>query len=178
MPAPGAASAVTVTARGASATEALARAALVAEQIANDDIMMAVLPERSIAAIAAVKRLSLAAAEGPDALRDAWSEMRGPGRDRIARVLARETMHESACEEVGFLPFAALAAKYGPGIAKAAYKKISSKVKERRAKKARAAAAARARAAAAARARAAAAREPVEQDESDEPVDEMTEAAE
>jgi hypothetical protein len=110
--------AMAITALGPSQASALTRAALLAEYIAGDPTMMAMLPRNTISAIAAIKRLSTAAMMGPEEFQEAWQELRGPGQERLARALHIEQVSE----EVGILPLVLLAAKYGPTIANAAHK--------------------------------------------------------
>lgn len=134
--APDVGSVITVAGIGSSMARALRRASSVAKRISNDPVMSALIPPQARAAIAAADKLSAAAEGGPPALREAMSQFSGPGAERLARVLASMNGAE---REVGFLPAALLAAKYGPGIARAASKAL----KARKARKAKAKAAAR-----------------------------------
>lgn len=94
---------VSVVASGNSKAEALARAALIAERIASDPVMSALLPPGALPAIKAAKVLASAANRGPHALRSLMRRIRGPGKLRLAEVLHVEATE--ADREVGWNPF-------------------------------------------------------------------------
>lgn len=133
---------ITVAGIGDSKTEALAKAALLAERIASDPVLSAVLPPGTLAAIRVTKGLAAASAHGVRTLRSFWSRLQGPGKQRLANALA--TDHGvSDLGDVGFswkkaAMFAAnpmLAAQYfgGKKAGKYAVKKIKRKLAQRRA---------------------------------------------
>jgi cytochrome c551/c552 len=92
---------ITVAGIGDSRTEALANAARIAERIASDPVLSAVLPPQALPAIKAVKGLAAASKLGPRALRAVWSRLSGPGKQRLAAALAED--HGGA--EVAWHPF-------------------------------------------------------------------------
>lgn len=94
---------ITVQSKGASKADALHQAALIAEHIANDPILMAVLPPGVPAAILATKKLASAAKLGGSALKSLWHTLRGPGKKRLAKVLHTE-QQQMAVADVGW-PF-------------------------------------------------------------------------
>jgi len=138
---------------GDDKADALAKAALLAERIAQDPVMSSIMPPEALRAIRVAKVMAAAAKRGPDALRSIWGRIRGPGKRRLARVLHAEAVELSGYpgewmwaeefvgddgDELGILPFAVLAAKYGPIVARkmyAAYKR--RKAAKRRAKAAK-----------------------------------------
>lgn len=170
---------------GDDKADALQKAAVLAERIASDPVMQALMPPGALPAIRAARALASAAQAGSAPLRSLWGKLRGPGKRRLAKVLHAEAVkHERVADvgggnwipaywagqegptgidlgddELGIAPLAIIAAKYGP----AAAKKAAEYLKARKRKKA----AARAKAKAAARAAAAREREP----EPDEPDD-------
>jgi len=181
---------------GDDKADALAKAAALAERIAADPVMSAMMPPEAMPAIKAAKLLAGAAKRGSRTLRAVWRSLRGPGKRRLAKVLHTEAVKQETGwypgdpehrrpvypgvdggdwipdyargqvtvvdpdgEEVGVVPFALLAAKYGP----AAAKKAAALYRARKAKKA----AAKKRKAAAAKARAREA-EPPEPEEPDD----------
>ncbi len=79
---------ITVAGIGDSRTEAIAKAALVAEKIASDPVLSAILPPGTLAAIKATKGLAAASALGIRHLRSFWRGLRGPGKKRLAEALA------------------------------------------------------------------------------------------
>jgi len=139
--APGVPGVVRVSAIGASRADALANAALLAERIASDPVMAAILPPGTANAIKAAKGLAAAAIRGPRTLRRFWGGLRGNGERRLAKALHVES---SQVAEVGLLPIAVLAAKYGPSVAKRAHKlyrerkRMRADAKRARAERARA----------------------------------------
>lgn len=100
---------ITATAKGADKGSALHAAALLAERIATDPIMSAILPPGTGAALAATKQLAAAARIGLPALKGVWSSIRGKGKKRVARALARDRA-KVAPEEVGDVGFDAATA--------------------------------------------------------------------
>lgn len=75
---------------GDSRADALANAALVAERIANDPVMQALMPPQALAAIQAAKGLASAAKQGSQVLKGFWHKLHGPGKKRLAKVLHDE----------------------------------------------------------------------------------------
>lgn len=90
---------VKAIALGDSRVDALTNAALVAERIANDPVMQALMPPQAIAAIAAAKGLASAAHQGSDVLKSFWGKLHGPGKKRLAKVLHREALEREREEE-------------------------------------------------------------------------------
>lgn len=90
---------ITVAGVGDSRTEALARAALVAEKIASDPVLSAIMPPGTLAAIKATKGLAAASAAGIKTLKGFWRGLRGPGKKRLAEALAVD--HRPDNGEVG-----------------------------------------------------------------------------
>ena len=82
--------AVNVQAVGGSKAEALMRAATVAQRISEDPVMRALMPPQAQAAIVAAKALSVAAKHGAPQLKKLWKRLKGPGKKRLAAVLAEE----------------------------------------------------------------------------------------
>lgn len=82
--------AVNVQAVGGTKAEALMRAATIAQRIAEDPVMRALMPPQARAAIVAAKVLSVAARQGPAHLRRLWRHMKGPGKKRLAAALVEE----------------------------------------------------------------------------------------
>lgn len=133
---------ITVAGIGDSKTEALAKAALIAERIATDPVLSAVLPPGTLAAIRVTKGLAAASAQGVRTLHSFWKRLQGPGKQRLANALA--TDHGvSDLGEVGiswkkaalFAVNPMMAAQYfgGKKAAKYAMKKIKRKLAKRRA---------------------------------------------
>lgn len=178
---------VVVASLGDDKADALLKASVLAQRIASDPLVNALLPPNAMANIRAARALARAAQAGPAPLRRLWSRLRGPGKQRLAQALHKEAaqVETAACcgpsdcgvsggsyipsywagqegpddIEVGIAPLAIFAAKYGPDAARL----VAKKLKQRKARKA----AARRRAAAAARARERAKAET--EPESDEP---------
>ena len=97
---------------------ALHKAAMIAERIANDPIMRAILPPGTGAAIFAIKKLGAAGRLGLPALRGIWGSLHGPGKKRLALALAHdEAPHATADEraEVGGFFSSAASAALNPG---------------------------------------------------------------
>lgn len=123
---------VTAYSVGDSKADALARAALVAERITSDPVMQALMPPQALEAIRAAKGLAVAAKRGPRVLRALWGRIHGPGKKRLAQALHAEAVNEEREAEVGILPFAMLAAKYGPAAARKAYAALKKRRKKRK----------------------------------------------
>ncbi len=83
--------AVTTAGVGWFPADALAAAAHVAERIADDPIVKAIMPPQATAAIAVVKALSQAAQQGPKALQQTYDQVKGPGKARLANALKSST---------------------------------------------------------------------------------------
>jgi len=144
--------AVVAAAVGEDMTEALSKAALVAERIASDPVMRALMPPEMEPAIQAAKALAAAARRGPTALRSFMRSLRGPGARRLAATLHTEVSGSNrgdwilarygdwdrwSDEQLGVLP-ALLVAKYGPGGYRAARKaKAAHSMRKRRRKRER-----------------------------------------
>lgn len=154
---------------GDDKADALKKAAVLAERIASDPVMRALLPADALPAIRAARALATAAQAGSAPLRSLWGRLRGPGKRRLAKALHVEAVgYEDALSGGNWIPsyqagqegpdaidlgafplFAAAAAKYGPDAAR----KLQKLYKARKRKQAAKRAAMRARAAAAARER-------------------------
>lgn len=93
---PGAPGRISVAAVGDDKADALGRAALVAERIASDPIMAALLPPQAAVAIKVAKGLSAAAKRGAPYIRHFWRKLRGPGKKRLAKVLHKEAVQREA----------------------------------------------------------------------------------
>jgi hypothetical protein len=127
---------LSLAAVGDDRADALGKAALLAERVADDPVMRALMPPQAQASSDAARSLASAAKRGGGPLRRAFSLLRGPGARRLAASLVREAAKRQAAKsEVGILPFALLAAKYGPGIAKAAHKAYKARKKRKAAKR-------------------------------------------
>lgn len=146
---------------GDDRADALKKASVLAERIATDPVMQALMPPEALPAIRAARALATAAQAGSGPLRALWGRLRGPGKQRLARALHAEAVKlekaERAVEggdwvpgywagqpgpdnvELGFAPFAILAAKYGPVAAKAMVKAYKARKRRKaEAKRARA----------------------------------------
>lgn len=88
MPALGAT--LAASAVGLDRAEALHRASLIAERVMSDPVLSALIPPQVIPAVMAVKSLATAARRGRGALKSIWRRFRGPGKRRLAKVLAHE----------------------------------------------------------------------------------------
>lgn len=159
---------------GDDKADALKKASVLAERIASDPVMRALLPADALPAIRAARALATAAQAGSAPLRALWGRLRGPGKRRLAKALHTEAVgYEDGLSGGGWIPsygagqdgpdnidvgafplFAAAAAKYGPGAAR----KLAKLYKARKRKQAAKRAAMRAR-------KAAEEREPDEPDE-------------
>lgn len=95
---------LTVAAVGDDRADALAKASLIAERIASDPILRAIMPPQAAAAIKAAKGLAAAAKRGPRVLRHFWGRIRGPGKKRLAEALHTEAVKAEAAD-VGWNPF-------------------------------------------------------------------------
>lgn len=89
---------------GDSRADALGKAALIAERIATDPVMSALMPPQALAAIKAAKGLAAAAKRGTRVLRSFWGRIHGPGKKRLAEALHEEAAKEEA-SDVGWNPF-------------------------------------------------------------------------
>lgn len=98
---------VSVVAVGEGKADALAKAALIAEHIAKDPVMSALLPPQALPAIMAAKALAAAAHNGPAAIKHLWGRIRGEGKKRLASVLHAEAvkLDEDERKELGWNPF-------------------------------------------------------------------------
>lgn len=90
---------VTVAVVGDSRADALGRAALIAERIASDPVMSALMPPQALAAIKAAKGLASAAKRGTRTLRRFWGHLHGPGKRRLAAALHEEAAKREASED-------------------------------------------------------------------------------
>ena len=134
---------LTIAALGDDRADALGKAALLAERVVDDPILRSLMPPSAQAAVDTARDLAVASKRGRGPLRAVFASLRGPGARRLAMALAREQAKRSAATgEVGILPLAILAAKYGPGVARAAHKAYKEKQARKRRKRAAAAAAA------------------------------------
>lgn len=95
---------LTVAAVGDDRADALAKAALIAERIASDPILRAIMPPQAAAAIKAAKGLAAAAQRGTRTLRHFWRRIRGPGKKRLAEALHAEAAKAESAD-VGWNPF-------------------------------------------------------------------------
>lgn len=134
--------AIVVGAVGSSRAGALHNAAMIAEQIASDPVLSALLPPGALPAIMAAKKLGQAAKAGLPALKALWSTLHGPGKKRLAAALASDASPDEHAEVGGFFESAAAAALNPAGFAAAqAAKLLKRKLKQRKAAKAKAQAA-------------------------------------
>ena len=81
---------IVASAMGSSKAAALGNAALLAERIASDPVLQALMPPQAMAAIAAAKGLAGAAKLGTGALKSFWGKLHGPGKKRVAAALHEE----------------------------------------------------------------------------------------
>jgi hypothetical protein len=107
IPLHGAPGRMRIEAVGEDRADAIGRAALVAERIANDPIMSALMPPQAKLAIVAAKGLAAAAKRGLPVLKSFWGKLHGPGKQRLAQALATdpnrsEPMTGDIGDEVGF----------------------------------------------------------------------------
>lgn len=105
---PGAPGKLTLAAVGDDRADALGKAALIAERIASDPVMRALMPPQALVAIKAAKGLSAAARRGSHVLRHFWGKLRGPGKKRLAAVLHTEAQEreQDASSQVSGWPYA------------------------------------------------------------------------
>lgn len=97
---------LTVAAVGDDKADALAKASLIAERIASDPILRAIMPPQAAVAIKAAKGLAAAAKRGPRVLRHFWGRIRGAGKRRLAAALhADAAKTDEATADVGWNPF-------------------------------------------------------------------------
>jgi hypothetical protein len=138
---------ITIGAFGDTKADALHKASVIAERIASDPVLQAILPPGTMAAIQATKKLSTAAKRGSKALRSLWRKIRGPGKKRLVKALHKEAAQlegYSSAEVAGLwsgIKKAArgvakgvkVTAKYGTpaGLTYMAAKKISRKLRKR-----------------------------------------------
>jgi len=95
LPVPDGPGALRVSAVGDDKADALSRAALIAERIASDPVLRAIMPPQAAVAIKAAKGLAAAARRGAPVLKHFWRKLRGPGAKRLAKVLHEEAVtHE------------------------------------------------------------------------------------
>lgn len=125
---------------------ALHKAAMIAERIANDPVMRAIMPPGTGAAILAIKKLGAAGRVGLPALKSIWHSLHGPGKKRLALALAHdEAPHATDDEraEVGGFFGSLTSAALNPGgfvASKAARMAGKALAKRKRQRKAKAAA--------------------------------------
>lgn len=81
---------LTIATVGGSKADALMRAGTIAQRIADDPVMSALIPPQAHTAIAAAKALSVAAKKGPKALKGLWGKLKGAGKKRLAEALHSE----------------------------------------------------------------------------------------
>ena len=131
---------VTVAAVGEDKADALGKAALIAERIANDPIMSALMPPQARAAIVVAKGLAASAKRGSKYVKHFWRKLRGPGKKRLAKVLHSEAAAKEQAEVAGIRSLVKKAVKYGTpqGWAYMAGKKALKKIRKRKAKGGRA----------------------------------------
>jgi hypothetical protein len=138
---------ITIGAFGDTKADALHKATVIAERIASDPVLQAILPPGTMAAIQATKKLSTAAKRGSRALRGLWRKIRGPGKKRLAKALHKEAAQLEGYSDAevaglwsgvkkvarGVAKGAKVTAKYGTpaGLTYMAAKKISRKLRKR-----------------------------------------------
>jgi hypothetical protein len=81
---------LTIATVGGSKADALMRAGTIAQRIADDPVMSALIPPQAHTAIAAAKALSVAAKRGPKAIKSLWGKLKGAGKKRLAEALTKE----------------------------------------------------------------------------------------
>jgi hypothetical protein len=86
---------------GDTRADALKNAALVAERIANDPVLSALMPPQAMAAIKAAKGLASAAQQGSHVLKSFWHSLHGPGKKRLAKALHDEAVDQERAEVSG-----------------------------------------------------------------------------
>lgn len=102
---------IAVGAFGSSQADALHKAALIAERIANDPIISAILPPQARTAIIATKKLAGAAKRGSRFFRQMWKRYQGPGIKRVAKALHDEAMRAEGYSDVEVAGFWSAAKK-------------------------------------------------------------------
>lgn len=85
-------------AKGITKAQALRRAASLAERVAQDPVMRAIMPEAALSAIQTAKTLAAAAQEGPRTLAAYLDGVHTPEAARLASVLAKETARKATRE--------------------------------------------------------------------------------
>lgn len=81
---------LTIATVGGTKADALMRAGTIAQRIAEDPVMSALIPPQAHTAIVAAKALSVAAKRGPKALKSLWGKLKGAGKKRLAEALQAE----------------------------------------------------------------------------------------
>ncbi len=109
---------ITVGAFGSSQADAVHKAALLAERIASDPVMSAILPPGTLAAIKATKKLAGAAKQGSRFVRKWFRKFKGPGVKRLAKSLHHEAASAEGVGDVeglwsGMKKVAKAGVKYG-----------------------------------------------------------------
>lgn len=94
---------VSAVAVGDTKADAIAKAAQVAERIASDPVIRALVPPQARAAIAVTKGLASAARRGLPTLRRVWGSL-SPKSKALAKELATE-VQQGKIGEVGWNPF-------------------------------------------------------------------------
>ena len=82
---------IQVGAVGDSGADALLKAGAVVDRIMSDPVMQAILPPQAVVAVKTAKQLASAAKQGGKALRSLWGKIRGKGKKRLAKALAKST---------------------------------------------------------------------------------------
>lgn len=82
---------VQVGAVGDSGADALLKAGAVVDRIMSDPVMQAILPPQAVVAVKTAKQLASAAKQGGKALKSLWGKIRGKGKKRLAKALAKST---------------------------------------------------------------------------------------
>jgi hypothetical protein len=97
---PGAPGKLVLAAVGEDKADALMKAAAMADRIASDPVISALLPPQAKLAILAAKKLGAAAQAGAPILKALWRSIKGPGKKRLATVLVREAERRDAVADV------------------------------------------------------------------------------
>lgn len=92
---------IVIAAVGDDKADALVKAALIAERVASDPVLRALMPPQAQAAIMAAKGLGVAAQHGSQAIRSLFHRLRGPGKQRLATVLHAEASELEQSGDVG-----------------------------------------------------------------------------
>lgn len=111
MDAPGAPGRVSVQAVGNNKADALGRAAVLAERIATDPAMAALLQRGTSASMTAAKGLAAAAQHGPHVVGDFARRIDSPGKRALAIALHRDATRGRQ-QEVGWFPIVLAAATF------------------------------------------------------------------